>query len=184
MTAQLTDEALIAATRERIIEMRAQGKSWSEICGVIPGLSKQRGSTILNQRYTEYLSVSYIAYRLRIPDHKPEWESPEPERAELAPAFNRRLQFRALVERHGIKSSYGYQKKTILLKDVVCTTDANIKTDHVWLTVGDNSEFRFAVPGDYVEFVARVKLYEKGFLGGVMDYKLSHPTKIVVCENE
>jgi hypothetical protein len=73
-----------------------------------------------------------------------------------------------------------------LLKDVKDAATGVIMTDHLWFNLTKG----FAAlgplePGAIVEFDARVKPYQKGCVNWrqgiderMIDYKLSHPTKI------
>lgn len=108
-------------------------------------------------------------------------------RKALAGRENERATFKGIFERFGLKSGWtGYPEKTVLLKDIVDAHGAKV-CDHLWfrLTLGF-ARLRLQ-PGDVVQFDARVKEYLKGYRGYredvdkpvELDYKLSHPTKVV-----
>ena len=86
--------------------------------------------------------------------------------------------------RYGCKRTYkGYAEETILLGEVKDSTGM-VVSDHLWFTCGKSfKSLGRLVPGDVVEFEARVLPYLKGYVHGglderTIDYKLSHPTKI------
>jgi hypothetical protein len=65
--------------------------------------------------------------------------------------------------------------------------DDKIVTDHLWFDLTKGFESADLLPGDVVEFCARVSIYEKGYKGYrndvfdrpiEKDYRLSRPTKI------
>lgn len=71
--------------------------------------------------------------------------------------------------------------------------DGEIKEDHIWLNL--TKEFEKLEPylkeGVIVEFDARIKLYKKGYINRRLniydlryDYKLSHPTRVKIADNE
>lgn len=73
----------------------------------------------------------------------------------------------------------------ILLQDVLL--DDKIVTDHLWFDLTKGFESADLLPGDVVEFCARVSIYEKGYKGYrndvfdrpiEKDYRLLRPTKI------
>ncbi len=86
-------------------------------------------------------------------------------RKELKTLNEKRMRFRATVERFGKKTNYhGYPEPTILLKDV-CLVDTDKQvTDHIWFTVGKTIQSLDLKPGDTVEFDARVGDYVKGYV--------------------
>ena len=98
-----------------------------------------------------------------------------------------RLRFRAIVERFGKKRNYhGFYEETILLKQVFNTVSNELVTDHIWFTAGKTWLDLKLMPGDHVEFDARVGMYEKGYVNyrsgydeRTIDYKLNRPTKLV-----
>ena len=107
-------------------------------------------------------------------------------RAKMEPLFNVRARFSGIVARFGEKSSYkGPPLKTLMLTDV--RYGGAVITDHLWFTHGRWSKDLDI--GDKIEFDARVTTYEKGYRGHredawdapppSIDYRLSHPTKVV-----
>lgn len=93
--------------------------------------------------------------------------------------------FTATFIRFGFRDGYKGPVKTILLQDVLL--DGKIVTDHLWFDLTKGFESADLLPGDVVEFCARVSVYEKGYKGYrndvfdrpiEKDYRLSRPTKI------
>lgn len=90
--------------------------------------------------------------------------------------------FTATFIRFGFRDGYKGPVKTILLQDVLL--DGKIVTDHLWFDLTKGFESADLLPGDVVEFCARVSIYEKGYRNDVFDrpiekdYRLSRPTKI------
>lgn len=93
--------------------------------------------------------------------------------------------FTATFIRFGFRDGYKGPVKTILLQDVLL--DDKIVTDHLWFDLTKGFESADLLPGDVVEFCARVSIYEKGYKGYrndvfdrpiEKDYRLSRPTKI------
>lgn len=93
--------------------------------------------------------------------------------------------FTATFIRFGFRDGYKGPVKTILLQDVLL--DGKIVTDHLWFDLTKGFESADLLPGDVVEFCARVSIYEKGYKGYrndvfdrpiEKDYRLSRPTKI------
>jgi hypothetical protein len=106
-------------------------------------------------------------------------------RKSLAKLNEVRTKFSAIFERYGTKVGWnGYAERTILLKNV--SDGTRIVTDHIWFTLTKGFwELGELKQGDIVDFHARVKEYEKGYVNHreyidqrEIDYKLSHPTKI------
>jgi len=94
--------------------------------------------------------------------------------------------FRGIFSKYGSKTNYrGPSTETILLVEI---RDANgaLVSDHLWFNLTKGFEqLGHLRPGEVVQFEARVKKYEKGYVNrraGIdqrkADYKLSHPTKI------
>ena len=111
-------------------------------------------------------------------------------RKELAKIKNERIHFSAVFERYGAKSGWnGNSEKTILLKNV--SNGVRIVTDHIWFTMTKGFDALGELKqGERVELHARVKEYVKGYVSeredidySEIDYKLSHPTKIMKCGN-
>ena len=114
-----------------------------------------------------------------------------PMRKALKQLNGERRRFSGTFVRTGQKPGWkGSALTTILLKDI---KDANgrIVSDHLWFNL--TKEFDLALKeGDVISFDARVKLYYKGYRGYredvdkpvEMDFKLSHPTKVVRVEEQ
>jgi hypothetical protein len=107
-------------------------------------------------------------------------------REELARDDGLRGSFTGTFERIGVKTSFGYTKKTVLLKDIK-DSRGTLVADHLWFNLTKGFEALGLQPGDSVRFDARVKEYIKGYRGRrddvfgkpiEVDYKLSHPTRI------
>lgn len=71
--------------------------------------------------------------------------------------------FTATFIRFGFRDGYKGPVKTILLQDVLL--DGKIVTDHLWFDLTKGFESADLLPGDVVEFCARVSIYEKGYNG-------------------
>jgi hypothetical protein len=107
-------------------------------------------------------------------------------RKELANSAGERKKYRAYFERIGKKVNYkGYSEETILLKNVLDVTLAEVVADHLWFTYSQGFINAHIHPGDSIEFEARSKPYSKGYANRALkvsnktkDYKLSNPTKI------
>lgn len=69
--------------------------------------------------------------------------------------------FTATFIRFGFRDGYKGPVKTILLQDVLL--DGKIVTDHLWFDLTKGFESADLLPGDVVEFCARVSIYEKGY---------------------
>ena len=111
-------------------------------------------------------------------------------RKKLAPENEKRKKFRAVFERIGKKKNFkGYSEDTILLKDIMDVESNKIVADHVWFAYLKAFETITLEKGVVVEFEARVKEYQKGYVNRHIkidqrtnDFKLSHPTKIKVVQ--
>ena len=115
-------------------------------------------------------------------------------RTELKKINGDRRTFTGTFVRLGTKSSYGYVKQTLLLADVK-DSSGNVVTDHLWFNLTKGFESLNLVPGDIVQFDARVKPYMKGYRGWrdedddyeykpvSVDYKLSNPSKVKRIDN-
>ena len=97
--------------------------------------------------------------------------------------------FTAIVEKFSLKSGYrGLPLRTILLTSVRC--EGTAVAHHVWLTCGKRFYSAIVLPGDLIQFDARIKEYEKGYKGRKIDvhkpikkdFCLSYPTKIKVLK--
>lgn len=75
--------------------------------------------------------------------------------------------FTATFIRFGFRDGYKGPVKTILLQDVLL--DGKIVTDHLWFDLTKGFESADLLPGDVVEFCARVSIYEKGYRNDVFD---------------
>lgn len=102
-----------------------------------------------------------------------------------------RKEFKAVFVRFGVKTNFkGYAEKTVLLHNVVCTTNRDIACDHLWFNYTKEFQKLELSEGMVLKFQARVKEYTKGYRGYreddgfehpvEIDYRLSHPTKIRV----
>lgn len=102
---------------------------------------------------------------------------------------NVRLRFKATVDKFGFKNGYKGPEPTILLIKIA-SLDNIIKTDHLWMNTTKQFENLNLQKGDVIEFDARIKPYQKGYVGYredvyksiELDYKLSHPSKVVKLE--
>ena len=97
-----------------------------------------------------------------------------------------REKFIGVFSRFGTKANYhGFPEPTILLIDIR-NKDGEIVTDHIWFAYGKRFEALGELKeGDIIEFHARVKEYEKGYINmrheifnAETDYKLNNPTKV------
>ncbi len=96
-----------------------------------------------------------------------------------------RATFLGTFERMGTKRGWAGDEPTVLLKDIR-TPDGTPICDHLWFNRTKAFAALGLVPGDVIQFDARVKEYEKGYKGRredvyvaiEIDYKLSHPTKV------
>ncbi len=85
----------------------------------------------------------------------------------------------------GIISVISKKKAGIQHLCLADVTDVNgsIVADHVWFTLGKGfRDVGWLSKGDRIQLDARVKTYQKGWLGARTDYKLFNPTKIKVLE--
>lgn len=71
--------------------------------------------------------------------------------------------FTATFIRFGFRDGYKGPVKTILLQDVLL--DGKVVTDHLWFDLTKGFKNADLLPGDVVEFCARVSVYEKGYKG-------------------
>jgi hypothetical protein len=107
-------------------------------------------------------------------------------RKQLAEKEGQRRKFRAVFTRLGKKTNYtGFSEETILLSNVEDVLSGDKLTDHIWFGFTKGFQIRGLREGDILEFEARVKMYEKGYVNKAMaidnrkrDFKLSNPTKI------
>ena len=109
-------------------------------------------------------------------------------RKHLESVKEQRKKFRAVFTRFGKKTNYhGYSDQTVLLTNVRDAETNKVVTDHLWFAYTKGFEKVVLTPGGAIEFDARIKAYKKGYVNrryGMVersiDYKLSHPTRIVV----
>lgn len=107
-------------------------------------------------------------------------------RKKLAEQAEERKTFRAVLSRFGKKTNYnGYSEDTLLFTQVVDVVLKQVVADHVWFTFSKAFESLSLRPGDVIEFDARIKAYQKGYINKSLgfsskkkDFKLSHPTKL------
>jgi len=101
--------------------------------------------------------------------------------------LNEREKYKATFERFGIRSGYKGDIKTVLLLDVI-DRNHNLVTSHLWMDCGKQFDELKLKEGDFVQFYARVKTYEKGYQGyneygeegfSTIDYGLCYPSKVV-----
>jgi len=107
---------------------------------------------------------------------------------ELKKRYNQRSRVRGTVERFGKKSGWKGTDTTLLLLDIK-DQEGNVLTDHLWFNYTREisrlyCEGKLQV-GTIVEFNARVRAYQKGYMGdgrefGKIDYKLKYPRKFTV----
>jgi hypothetical protein len=111
-------------------------------------------------------------------------------RKKLATEIEKRKKFRGIFERIGKKKNFkGYSEDTILLKDIVDTDTNALVADHIWFNYSKAFEKISLTKGTQIEFEARIKEYEKGYVNRLLkinnktkDFKLSHPTKMKVVQ--
>jgi hypothetical protein len=108
-------------------------------------------------------------------------------RKELKKMDDQRDVFTGIFKKYGIKSNYKAPSTDTLLLVNIRDGQGAFITDHLWFNLTKGFEKLGALKeGDQVRFEARVKKYKKGYINrkiGVdqssLDYKLSHPTKMV-----
>ena len=116
-------------------------------------------------------------------------------RKTLAKIIGQRKKFKATFSRLGTKKNYkGYSEPTILLISVIDIETGLKVADHLWfsLTKGfEDAGINARKEGNAVEFEARIKEYKKGYVNArykinqqKADYKLSHPTRIKIANDE
>ena len=107
-------------------------------------------------------------------------------RKKLSLSEGSRKRYKAIFSRLGKKANYhGYNEDTILLKSVIDVETGEVVADHLWFNFTKAFERLNLSEGAVIEFDARVKVYNKGYVNlrhGInnkkRDFKLSHPTKI------
>jgi len=111
-------------------------------------------------------------------------------REELVKLSGLRRTFKGTFVRFGLKSGYMNVEKTVLLKDIIEEATGKVVTDHLWFSLGKRLALLNLQEGDVVSFDARVTKYVKGYRGRredvdkpvMVDYRLSHPTKLVMLK--
>ena len=106
----------------------------------------------------------------------------------LASVNGVRKKFQARFVRFGKKTNFhSYSDQTVLLQNVTDGETGAVIADHVWFTYTKGFEKTNLVPGVSIAFEARVRSYKKGYVNRkygiddrIVDYKLSHPTRIRV----
>lgn len=97
-------------------------------------------------------------------------------REKLKAIKNVRAIFRGIVADFGTRTSHGYVKHQMLVRNIRDRRGQEM-TDHVWFPCAKWNEG--LKPGDEIEFEARVTKYWKGYYDNrQLDYKLSRPTKV------
>jgi hypothetical protein len=107
-------------------------------------------------------------------------------RKKLASEVGLRKKFKAIFSRIGKKVNYkGYTEETILLTDIKDRETEKVMADHLWFSYSLAFQKAKLAIGDAIEFEARVKEYQKGYVNKglkinhrISDFKLSHPTQI------
>lgn len=107
-------------------------------------------------------------------------------RKELAKELGIRKKFNGVFIRIGKKAGFnGYSEETILLKNIRDAETNQLVADHIWFNFTKGFEKLSLAEGVTLEFEARIKEYEKGYVNprykinnATLDYKLSNPTKI------
>lgn len=108
-------------------------------------------------------------------------------RTQLAAIEEVRATFTGTFVRLGTKRGWeGATLQTVLLLHVRDMRGIEV-CDHLWMNCTKGIAALQLQPGDVVQFDARVKAYAKGYQGRredvykpyELDYKLSHPTKVV-----
>jgi hypothetical protein len=109
-------------------------------------------------------------------------------RKKLASINGERKAFEGIFVRYGKKPAWNSPTplRTLLLKDIREVASGELITDHLWFNLTKGFEAIEPLSGgDRIQFEARVKPYEKGYVNWrqfiderIIDYKLSHPTKI------
>ena len=111
-------------------------------------------------------------------------------RKKLSTSEGERRKFIATFSRVGKKRNFkGYAEDTILLTDVKDAELNSVVADHVWFSYSQTFDKAHLREGDEIEFEARVKAYEKGYVNKQLginqrkeDFKLSNPTKVKVLK--
>lgn len=108
-------------------------------------------------------------------------------RKELKKIEEQRQSFTGLFSKYGLKTNFrGPSTNTVLLVKIR-NSQGSLICDHLWFNLTKGFEnIGKLTEGDKIQFEARVKQYKKGYVNrraGIderrIDYKLSHPTRIV-----
>jgi hypothetical protein len=99
-----------------------------------------------------------------------------------------RKRFTAIFSRTGKKVNFkGYSEDTLLLTDIRDVTTNEKVSDHLWFSYTKTFQDANLKEGMRISFEARVKEYSKGYVNRSLginnkrkDFKLSHPTKVLV----
>ena len=99
-----------------------------------------------------------------------------------------RKRFTAIFSRTGKKVNFkGYSEDTLLLTDIRDVSTNEKVSDHLWFAYTKAFQDANLKEGMRISFEARVKEYSKGYVNRSLginnkrkDFKLSHPTRIVV----
>ena len=100
--------------------------------------------------------------------------------------FNQREKYKATFQRFGVRNGYKGDIKTVLLSDVIAQSH-KLVTSHLWLDCGKQFDKLLLKEGGFIQFYARVKIYEKGYQGydelgekgfQTIDYGLCYPSKV------
>lgn len=101
-------------------------------------------------------------------------------RDKLRAIEGQRARYRATFDQFNSRTSFGYEVKTLLLRDVTDVHGREI-CDHIWFRRGKQFDNLNLQPGDRVEFQARADSYRKGYGSREekqLDYCLKNPTKV------
>lgn len=115
-------------------------------------------------------------------------------REKLAKKFklNQREKYKAKFKRFGIRNGYKREIKTVLLTDIVDQYH-KLVASHLWMDCGKQFDKLNLKEGDMIQFYARPKIYEKGYLGydefgekgfPIIDYGLKYPSKVAKLTQE
>jgi hypothetical protein len=96
-------------------------------------------------------------------------------RIELAENLEQRDTYTATYQG---RTKPGKQPKFMLLFIDVKDKNGKIVTNHLWFNQTQGFLLLRLIPGDYVQFEARVKTYQRK--NNTIDYRLSYPTKVKI----
>jgi hypothetical protein len=101
-------------------------------------------------------------------------------RYELGRRVEQRGVYTGQYVRYGKKKGQGSNLATVCLADIKNSSGQTV-ADHVWLNLTDGfKDLGILLPGDLIEFHARVRTYKKG---SKVDYRLNYPTQIRILEH-